>query len=66
MSTSIISDLDNLLLNMSAGLLPENLDKEEVDLLESVYGKNWFHELGYTEDNYNRSKYDRYNHYAGE
>lgn len=61
MSSNInISELDSLLLNMGAGLLPENLDVEEVKMLREVYGENWFNELGYTEDNYNRSKYDHY------
>lgn len=52
--------VDNLLLNMTAGLLPKDLDQEEVTLLEERFGKNWFSELGYTEDKYERSKYDNY------
>ena len=53
-----ISDLDNLLLTMSAGLLPCQLDIDEVNLLKEVYGDNWFTELGYTDEKYERSKYD--------
>lgn len=55
-----ISTVDKLLLNMSAGLLPENLDKEEVDILKERFGENWFNELGYNDDDYVRSKYDHY------
>jgi hypothetical protein len=60
MNNFTITDLDNLLIQMKAGLLPEQLDIEEVNMLREVYGINWFNELGYTEDNYNRSKYDHY------
>ncbi len=49
-----ISDIDNLLLNMSAGLLPENLNEEEVLLLEKEYGSSWFTELGYSEPEYKK------------
>ena len=56
-----ISKVDKLLLNMSAGLLPVDLDKEEVDLLKERFGDNWFTELGYSDDKYERSKYDHYN-----
>lgn len=59
--TYIIDDIDNLLLNMNAGLLPKNLTKDEVELLENRYGKNWFNELGFTEPKYERSCYDHYN-----
>jgi hypothetical protein len=40
---------NNLLLNMSGSLLPEHLSSDEITLLESRFGKNWFHELGYDE-----------------
>lgn len=39
----------NLILNMSAGLLPENLSIDEVELLKKKYGEDWFTVLGYTE-----------------
>ncbi len=42
----------NLVLNMSGGLLPKNLMKDEVKLLEEAYGKDWFEDLGYDEVNY--------------
>lgn len=46
--------LGNLLLNMSAGLLPEHLSEDELKLLEEAYGKHWFELLGYTEPEYVR------------
>lgn len=49
-----ISDVDNLLLNMSAGLLPENLSPNEIKLLEDKFGKNWFETLGYKEPMYKK------------
>ena len=44
----------NILLNMTAGLLPENLTKEEVEILKRDFGDNWFEELGYKESEYNK------------
>lgn len=41
---------NNLLLNMSGGLLPEHLSQNEINLLEQRFGKDWFHELGYNEE----------------
>ena len=60
MNNFTITDLDNLLIQMKAGLLPEQLDIEEVEMLKEVYGVNWFNELGYNDDTYTRSKYDHY------
>ena len=54
-----IDDVDNLLLNMKAGLLPKDLTESEVRLLEDRYGNDWFTELGYTEDDYDRSSFDK-------
>lgn len=54
-----IDEIDNLLLNMKAGLLPKDLTESEVQLLEDRFGKDWFTELGYTEENYDRSPFDR-------
>jgi hypothetical protein len=45
---------NNLLLNMSGGLLPENLSEEEVYLLVVRYGDNWFEALGYSEPEYKK------------
>lgn len=56
-----IDEIDNILLNMSVGLLPKNLSKDEVELLKNKYGENWFNKLGYTEPKYERSRYDSYN-----
>ena len=46
----------NLLLNMSGGLLPEHLQPDEVELLRSKYGSNWFEELGYNDKEYRRPR----------
>ena len=46
--------LENLLLNLSSGLLPENLSQEEVDLLVDRIGENWFEDLGYNDRDYKR------------
>lgn len=53
-----IDEVDNLLLNMKAGLLPKDLTESEVQLLEERFGKDWFTELGYTEEKYDRSPFD--------
>lgn len=54
-----IDEVDNLLLNMKAGLLPKDLTESEVCLLEDRYGNDWFTELGYNEDNFDRSPFDK-------
>ena len=54
-----IDEVDVLLLNMKAGLLPRDLTESEVFLLEDRFGKDWFVELGYDEEKYERSAYDR-------
>lgn len=46
----------NLILNMSAGLLPEHLTKEEVEILKTKHGDDWFNKLGYTEPEYKQPK----------
>lgn len=53
-----IDEVDILLLNMKAGLLPKELTESEVKLLKERFGMNWFTELGYDEWEYERSKYD--------
>ncbi len=45
---------NNLLLNMSGGLLPEHLSKEEIMLLRDRFGENWFESLGYSEPEYKK------------
>lgn len=42
---------NNLLLNMSGGLLPEHLQPDEIELLKARFGEDWFHKLGYKEEN---------------
>jgi len=44
--------LDNLLMNMNAGLLPENLCEDEIKILKDKYGDDWFHKLGYCDSQY--------------
>jgi hypothetical protein len=48
-----INKLDNLLLNLLSGLLPKDLSKSEIVLLQKEFGENWFEELGYN-DNYEK------------
>lgn len=52
MSLPKITDTENLVLNMSGGLLPENLTQSEILLLKKEYGENWFEKLGYSEPDY--------------
>jgi len=52
--TIIFDEVTNLLLNMSAGLLPEHLQKDEINLLKIKYGEDWFKVLGYTEPEYKK------------
>jgi len=47
-------ELENLLLNMFGGLLPEHLSKEEQEMLKNAYGENWFERLGYAEPEYKK------------
>ena len=55
------SRVDNLLLNMSAGLKPEYLTTEEVALLKHKFGENWLLTLGYqTNLEYLEAKYTQY------
>ncbi len=51
-----LSKVENILLNMQGGLLPKDLTKEEVELLEKEYGKDWFIELGFNIDKYEKPK----------
>lgn len=48
------SETENLLMNMSGGLLPENLTLSEIKMLQNKYGLNWFEELGYSEPRYKK------------
>lgn len=52
------TDAENIVLNMSAGLLPENLTKSEVKILIDTYGENWFEKLGYSEPKYKKPKFN--------
>lgn len=50
----IFNEVENLLMNMSGGLLPEHLQKDEIILLQNKYGPNWFEKLGYTESKHKK------------
>ena len=49
-----INNVDNLLLNMQGGLLPEYLTLKECGWLQDEFGDNWFEVLGYKEPEYKR------------
>ena len=49
-----MKEVDNLLLNLSGGLLPKDLQPDEVELLKKEYGDDWFEKLGYTEPEYEK------------
>lgn len=51
-------DYENIVSNMSAGLLPEYLTQAEVAVLIEKYGDGWFEELGYNDKEYNRPQFD--------
>jgi hypothetical protein len=42
-----LSYIENLLLNMSGGLKPEDLNEHERKILEAELGKDWLLKLGY-------------------
>ena len=50
----MFTEVENLLLNMTGGLLPEHLSMEEVELLVAKFGEDWFTVLGYTEPKYKK------------
>lgn len=54
MTRDMSKDVRNIMFNLSAGLLPENLSKEEVSTLKSHYGDDWFFRLGYSEKKYKK------------
>ena len=49
-----MTPVENILWNMSAGLIPENLCRTECDLLKETYGPDWFEKLGYSEAQYKK------------
>lgn len=49
--------VNNLLMNMSSGLLPEHLSESDCQLLKEKFGTDWFTELGYDDVNYKRPKF---------
>lgn len=52
------NETNNLLMNLSSGLLPEYLTKDEVELLIKRYGENWFDILGYSEPEYKKPTFN--------
>jgi len=53
----LFSEVENLLLNMMGGLLPEYLTEKECLLLKENYGENWFYELGYNDVDYRKPSF---------
>jgi len=49
-------ETNELLMNLSSGVLPEYLQKDEVNLLIARYGEGWFEKLGYSEPKYKKPK----------
>lgn len=49
--------VDNLLLNMNGGLLPEHLTESEVLALKDKFGEDWFNVLGYNEEEYKKPEF---------
>lgn len=60
-NTIDFSELENLIMNMSGGLLPEYLNKDEVALLQEKYGEDWFEKMGYKEPKYKKPSFERKN-----
>lgn len=52
----VFSALDNLLMNMTSGLKPEDLTETEIQLLEANFGMEWMEKLGYSADRFNKPK----------
>lgn len=48
----------NILFNLSAGMLPKNLSREEVKVLEDHFGSEWFSEMGYKEDIHDKPTFE--------
>jgi len=53
-----ISRLDKLLENLREGLLPEELTKDEVQLIKEHYGEKWFATLGLAEPSHRKPLHD--------
>lgn len=51
-------ETNNILLNMTGGLLPEHLSAREIGLLTKRFGGDWFHKLGYKEEDGYRNPRD--------
>lgn len=45
-----LTEVENLLLNMSAGLSPEHLTEMEKKLLKKEFGEDWLFKLGYQDN----------------
>lgn len=58
MFTNIEDEIENLIFNLQGGLPLERLTKDEVDLLVSKYGDNWFEALGYDDESYSRPVFE--------
>lgn len=49
-----LDDCANLMLNLAAGVRPEDLTEDEVYILKVKFGEDWFDELGYYEPEYKK------------
>ena len=54
----MINGIRNILLNLSGGLLPKDLTKEEVALLEEEFGEMWFYKIGYNEKKFEKPGFE--------
>jgi hypothetical protein len=45
-----LTEVENLLLNMTSGLKPEHLSEYEKKLLEKEFGEDWLFQLGYQDN----------------
>ena len=50
----MFDEVQNIILNLNAGLLPEHLTETEIKLLEGRYGSDWFEKLGYDENKFKK------------
>jgi len=42
-----MGEFENIILNLMAGMQPDDLSEEEIEVLKEKYGEQWKQELGY-------------------
>ena len=47
----LIEDAAYIAEGLKSGLLPRQLDKEEVETMRKAFGKKWYEKYGYTSEN---------------